>query len=232
MSDLSILPILGTGLFIAVLHSMIPTHWLPFVMASRTQRWSWSKTQSILLIAGFGHVIMTTLLGAIIFALGLGVYHRLQPYFILIAAGSIASYGALQIYQHRKGQRHSHCEHTHEHHHSDELKKTSGDGWAILSLLALLTFSPCESFLPVYLSAVSYGWMGFVLLSLVLASGTLLTMLSFAWISTKSISEKKLNWLEDNEKLIVGIGLLVLAAFLILVEAGHLLSLAESAASL
>lgn len=224
MFDLSILPILGTGLFIAILHSMIPTHWLPFVMASRTQKWSWSKTQSILLIAGLGHVIMTTLLGAVIFALGLGVYHQIQPYFILIAAGSIASYGVLQIYQHRQGQRHSHCDHTHDHHHSDELKKTSGDGWAILSLLALLTFSPCESFLPVYLSAVSFGWMGFVMLSLVLAVGTLITMLSFAWVSNKSISEKKMNWLEDNEKLIIGLGLILLAIFLLIVEGRHSLT--------
>jgi sulfite exporter TauE/SafE len=224
MSNISILPILLTGLFIAVLHSMIPTHWLPFVMASRSQKWSWSKTQSILLIAGLGHVIMTTLLGAVIFALGLGVYHNIQAYFIWIAAGSIALFGSYQIFQYKTGHKHSHCDNPHEHHHGEDLKKKSTDGWAILSLLSLLTFSPCESFLPVYLSAVGFGWMGFLLLSFVLAAGTLVTMLSFTWISTKTINRYKMDWLEDHEKLISGIGLIVLAIALVLIERNHLLS--------
>jgi len=223
MSDFSILPILLTGLFIAVLHSMIPTHWLPFVMASRSQKWSWSKTQSILLIAGLGHVIMTTLLGAGIFALGLGVYHNIQSYFIVIASLSIALFGAYQIYQYKKGSKHSHCNHQHAHHHSDEFKIKSDDGWAILSLLSLLTFSPCESFLPVYLSAVAYGWKGFVLLSLVLAIGTLTTMLGFTWVSTKAFSKYKMDWLEDHEKLIIGIGLIGLSIMLLVIEGSHLL---------
>ncbi len=223
MSDISILPILLTGLFISVLHSMIPTHWLPFVMASRSQKWSWSKTQSILLIAGLGHVITTTLMGAVIFALGWGVYHQIQSYFIWIAATSIALFGCYQIYQYRHGHKHSHCDHTHQHDHATEFKVKSTDGWAILSLLSLLTFSPCESFLPVYLSAVGYGWQGFVLLSLVLAVGTLVTMLSFTWISTKTINKYKMDWLEDHEKLITGIGLIILSIALVLIERSHLL---------
>lgn len=223
MSDLSILPILATGLFIAVLHSMIPTHWLPFVMASRTQKWAWSKTLSILMIAGLGHVIMTTLLGAAIFSVGMGVHRIIHDYFILIACSSISLYGLFQIIQYARGKKHTHCDHTHEHHHSADLKLKSKDGWAILSLLALLTFSPCESFLPVYLSAVGYGWQGFVLLSAVLAGGTLLTMLSFTWLSAKTMDRFELDWLEDHEKLIVGMGLIVLAVILYFIEKAHII---------
>jgi len=223
MNDLSIVPILLTGLFIAILHSMLPTHWLPFVMASRSQKWSWKKTQSILLIAGFGHIIMTTLIGAGIFVLGLGVYHSIQGYFIVIASSSIALFGLYQIYQYKTGRKHSHCDHEHAHHHSDEFKIKSKDGWAILSLLSLLTFSPCESFLPVYLSAVGYGWQGFVLLSFVLAVGTLTTMLGFTWISSKTMSKYKMEWFEDHEKLIIGLGLVMLAVMLLIIEGSHLL---------
>ncbi len=221
MSDFSILPILLTGLMIAVLHAAIPTHWLPFVLASRSQKWSWSKTQSILLIAGMGHVIMTTLIGAFLFVVGIGLYHRIEKYFILVASLSIASYGFYQIYQYSRGRKHTHCDHTHEHHHSDELKKASTDGWAIVSLLSLLTFSPCESFLPIYLTSVGYGWIGFVMLSLVLAVGTLTTMLGFAYMSSKAIEKYKLDWLEDHEKLIVGIGLILLAVVVYLLESNH-----------
>lgn len=224
MSHFSILPILLTGLFISVLHAMLPTHWLPFVLASRTQKWSWSKTQSILLIAGLGHVIMTTLLGSVLFVLGLGVYHKIEGYFLLVACSSIGLFGLYQIYQYKFGHKHSHCEHsgTH-HHHGDELKRASKDGWAILSLLSLLTFSPCESFLPVYLSAVQYGWFGFVSLSLVLAIGTLITMLSFTWISSKTIARYKMDWLEDHEKLFTGLGLIILSVIVYFIEKSHVL---------
>lgn len=213
-----------TGLFIAVLHAMIPTHWLPFVMASRSQKWTWSKTQSILLIAGLGHVIMTTFLGAILFVVGLGVYHRIENYFLSIAGSAVALYGVYLIYQYKRGRKHTHCDHQHtgdHHHHSTELKQTSKDGWAILSLLSMLTFSPCESFLPVYLTSARHGWVGFVLLSLVLAVGTLVTMISFTWISTKTIEKYKMDWLEDHERLISGISLIVLAVILVVVEKSH-----------
>lgn len=222
MNDFSILPILVTGLFIAILHAILPTHWLPFVMASRAQKWSWSKTQSILLIAGLGHVIMTTVLGSLLFVLGLGVYHQIENYFLSLAAMAIAAYGIFLIYQYRSGQRHSHCDHAdHHHHHTEELQKTSKDGWAILSLLSMLTFSPCESFLPVYLTSARFGWVGFLLLSLVLAIGTLSAMLSFTWLSMKTLERYKMDWLEDHEKLISGISLIILAIVLVLIEKSH-----------
>lgn len=224
MNDFSLLPILMTGLFISILHAMIPTHWLPFVMASRTQKWTWSKTLSIILIAGMGHVIMTTFLGAILFVVGLGVYHQIENYFLSMAAGAVASYGLYLIYQYKRGRKHTHCDHEHlgeHHHHATELKQTSKDGWAILSLLSMLTFSPCESFLPVYLTSARFGWKGFALLSVTLAVGTLFTMISFTWISTKTIERYKMDWFEDHEKLISGVSLIVLAVVLVVIEKSH-----------
>ena len=203
---------------------MIPTHWLPFVLASRLQNWSTSKTLSILLIAASGHIIMTTLLGAAIFSLGLGVFHQIEKYFLLISSGSIASYGLFQIYRYKTGHKHSHCDHTHHHNHTEEMKLQSRDGWAILSLLALLTFSPCESFLPVYLSAVSFGWQGFVILSITLAIGTIGTMVGFTYLSSKTVGKMKLDWLADHEYLITGIGLIFLALLLFFIESRHFIN--------
>src|SRR3989338_6643318 len=214
----SILPIALAGIMIAVIHAAIPTHWLPFVIASRAQKWSWQKTQSVLLIAGLGHVIMTTLLGAIIFALGLGVLNKYHKYFILIACSSIGIYGCFQIFQYIRGNKHSHCEHTHDHNHFEDIQKTGQDGWAILSLLTLLTFSPCESFLPIYLSAIQHSWPGFVILSLILAIGTLTTMLLLTWISMKGLARFKMGWLEDNEKLVTGISLIILSVLVFFIE--------------
>lgn len=221
MNSFSILSILVTGLTIASLHAAIPTHWLPFVIASRAQKWSWKKTQSILLIAGLGHVIMTTALGAVLFFLGLEFFEKYQGYFLLIACSSIFFFGVYQLIQHFRGHKHSHCDHTHEHHHFDEIKNSNQDGWAILSLLSLLTFSPCESFLPVYLSAIHLGWMGFAILSLILAIGTISAMLLLTWLSMKSLNRFKMTWLEDNEKLISGLSLIALSFLVFLIEFHH-----------
>ena len=48
---------------------------------------------------------------------------------------------------------------------------------AILSLLAFLTFSPCEGFLLFYVSGIRWGWSGFVLLTAVLSIGTVAGMI-------------------------------------------------------
>ncbi len=218
MNNFSLLPILLTGLTIALLHAAIPTHWLPFVIASKAQKWSWQKTQSILLIAGLGHIIMTTALGALIFVLGLGFFNKYESYFLLLASLSIGLFGFYQIVQHFRGHKHSHCKHTHDHHHDDEFEKVGKDGWAILSLLSLLTFSPCESFLPVYLSAVHQGWQGFLFLSLVLAVGTLSSMLFLTWLSLHGLSKLKTKWIEDYEKLVTGVSLLILSVLVFLIE--------------
>ena len=165
---------------------------------------------------------MTTALGAILFVVGLGVYHRIENYFLSLAAAAIASYGCFLIYQYTHGHKHTHCDHSEtDHQHGQELENKSKDGWAILSLLSMLTFSPCESFLPVYLTSARYGWVGFLLLSLVLAVGTLTSMLGFTWLSSVTIEKYKMDWLEDHEKLISGMSLIVLSVILVIIEKSH-----------
>lgn len=222
MKILELWPILLTGLGIASLHAAIPTHWLPFVMASRSQKWSWLKTQKVIFIAGFGHILMTTLLGVLIFLTGREFLDRYENTFLILASSAIFLFGVYNVIQHLRGQRHSHCKNpNHHHHHAAEYKKTAQDGWAILSLLSLLTFSPCESFLPVYLSAVSSGWVGFIALSIVLAVGTLSAMVLLTWLSLKGMAKLELHWLEDYEKLMTGVGLILLSILVFLIESHH-----------
>ena len=83
---------------------------------------------------------------------------------------------------------------------------------AVLSLLALLTFSPCEGFLPVYLSGISYGWVGFLALSLVLAAATLAGMVVLTWISLAGFQRLRLHALERLENGVLGATLCLLGA--------------------
>jgi ABC-type nickel/cobalt efflux system permease component RcnA len=244
-----LIPIAVTGFSVAFFHAAIPTHWLPFVMAARVQKWTKGKTLAVTAIAGSGHVLLTTILGVVIVWLGIELDKKAGHWFPTIAGGALIAFGAYYLNQQRRGVGHSHAHlsfgkkgthnehhhHEHEHHtydyyqeHSHDhdhdhlevgiAQKAVSDKVAILGLLAMLTFSPCEGFLPVYLSGISYGWIGFVILSAILALGTLLGMIAFTWLTLAGMEKLKLAFLEKYESALMGVVLCLLGFAVILFE--------------
>jgi hypothetical protein len=86
---------------------------------------------------------------------------------------------------------------------------------AIGSLLALLTFSPCEAFLPIYASGVRFGWTGFALLTAILSVATVAGMVLFTWLTLLGVERIRLRRLERYESGIIG-GLLCTVGLLII----------------
>ena len=114
------------------------------------------------------------------------------------------------------------CGHSHTHSHwDDELKESelvsrkSGDWAAISGLFMMLTLSPCEGFLPVYLSGVQFGWRGFVVLSLILAVGTLAGMLVFTWLTLVGLERFQIQKFERYEAAMLGSIFTVLGVLLL-----------------
>ena len=97
-------------------------------------------------------------------------------------------------------------------------KRRTSDRVAIGGLLALLTFSPCEGFLPVYLSGIKYGWFGFAFLSVILAVATVAGMVVFTWLTLAGIERLRLKALEKYEAAVLGGLLCVLGLLIILFE--------------
>ena len=90
---------------------------------------------------------------------------------------------------------------------------------AISSLLALLTFSPCEAFVPVYVSGVRYGWHGFALLTIILTVATIAGMVAFTGLALTGIEQVKLRAFEKYEAGVMGallcaVGVLTAAALM------------------
>ena len=86
----------------------------------------------------------------------------------------------------------------------------------IIGLFALLTFSPCEGFLPVYGAGIVFGWWGFLLLSGALAVATVAAMVLFTWLTLLGVERLNLGRIERWEAgiygvLFIGLGLLILA---------------------
>ena len=69
------LPLLTlTAAWIAFLHTVAgPDHYLPFIVMSRSGRWSMAKTTWITLLCGMGHVLSSVVLGVAGVALGIAV---------------------------------------------------------------------------------------------------------------------------------------------------------------
>src|SRR5205085_7088249 len=65
-----------TGFSVAFFHAAIPTHWLPFVLTSRVQKWNAAKTIAVTALAGTGHVIVTAALGLAITLFGAAISDR------------------------------------------------------------------------------------------------------------------------------------------------------------
>jgi nickel/cobalt exporter len=140
-------------------------------------------------------------------------------------------------HDHHEHDHHEHDHHDHDDHHHNDLhvhtpailgvteprtfavpRTKVSDRTAILSLLALLTFSPCEGFLPVYVSAIQYGWAGFLLSSVVLAVATLSGMMLFTSLTMAGLDRLNLKTLEQYESAILGTVLCLLGAIIVLVE--------------
>ena len=231
MNDAVLTTIAITGFGVAFFHAAIPTHWLPFVLASRAQHWSQGKTLAVTALAGSGHVLFTAALGVLIAWFGIALTDRVGIWFPRIAGAVLLGLGAFYIYRQLAGKGHAHhhlfC--GHEHTHSGELehehdhdsppvsarRSSASDRMAITSLLTLLTFSPCEAFLPIYASGVRYGWMGFALLTVILSVGTVAGMVLFTWLTLAGVQKIKLDALEKYESGLIG-GLLCAVGLLII----------------
>jgi nickel/cobalt transporter (NicO) family protein len=192
-------PIATTGFAVALLHAAIPTHWLPFALAARGRGWSHAKTLGIAALAALGHTAFTTLLGVLVVVFGYEVSRWTGDVFPWIAGGIVALVGLYFLIWRGIG-----------HHHTESKAPTGrSDKAVILGLLALLTFSPCEGFLPVYLSGVGAGWGGFIFLTVILGTATMAAMVFFTWLALSGIAKLNLHALEHFEGAILG-GLLIL----------------------
>ncbi|MFI5356973.1 MAG: hypothetical protein ACHQ4G_06545 [Opitutales bacterium] len=228
--------IAATGFTVAFFHAALPTHWLPFVLVSRARRWPHGKTLAVTLFAGLGHVGVTTLLGLGIAWFGFQLDERFGRLFPWLAGGVLFLFGVYYLWRQWRGlgichhpvpgnrhhaseacgheEGHSHWEHELEDNAFDSPRR--GD-WAVVGgLFLMLTLSPCEGFLPVYLSGVKFGWHGFFVLSAILALGALAGMLLFTWLALVGLERVRLTALERHESGLLG-GLFVVLGVLILV---------------
>lgn len=201
MADTLLVSIVATGLLVAFFHAALPTHWLPFVLIGRGQGWGAGKTLTVAAGAGVGHVLSTMALGVLLTGAGIAFEERYGGLSPWLVAGLLIGLGLFYLL--RQALRRPH-------HAAAKPRLFTSDRAAIVALFTLVTLSPCEAFLPVYVSGVHYGWPGFLLLSLVLAAATILGMVVFTGVSILGARRLPLGLLERYEAGILGTALCAL----------------------
>lgn len=214
--NLTFLLTLGaTGFGVAFLHAAIPTHWLPFVAVGEARGWTTRQIVGAVALAGGGHVIVTTALGVGLAWFGFELSERFEHAFEWVVASLLVVLGLWLV---RRGFVERMREGRDE---GGEVNAKGVDTVAVTGLFLTLTLTPCEVFLPVYLSASPYGWAGIAWLSAVLAVATLGGMMTLAWLTARGLQKARWQWLKRMDQRVIGALLCLLGIATVTLGHGH-----------
>jgi hypothetical protein len=138
------LAILSAGLLVTVLHTLVPDHWLPFVVVGQSHRWPLVKTLRLTLLFSLVHVGLTVILGLGLALLSLELLRGIEGLQEAINGLILIALGVLVTFLHRAGM--------------GDRRTPGAEGLSKAGLLSLFGVAPCYPILPVFLSAQALGW--------------------------------------------------------------------------
>lgn len=194
---------------IALLHTLIPSHWLCFVLVGRAQGWPRGKILGVTAAAGAVHVATTVTLGIALATLGRSLLEENHERLLERASAAILiALGALYLVSHLM-----HAGHHHEH------DKVISPKTAVAALVFSLVLSPCSASIPLLIvSSAGAGWSGMALIAVVLLFTTVGVMLLMVGLTSLGIERLQFTFFDKYEKLIVGLVLCALGALVLLVH--------------
>ena len=188
---------------VALLHTLIPSHWLCFVVVGRAQGWKIRKTLAIAAGAGLLHVATTVALGVATVVFGRNFLHGEETWerlsaFVLIGLGLLYLVTHLLHAGHHHGQDHAVTEKA-----------------AFAALLTSLVLSPCTLAIALVVAASgSVLWIS--LITGVLLVTTVGGMLLLVGLTSLGIEKLQFQFFDRYEKLIVGLVLCALGGLVLL----------------
>lgn len=219
--------VLGAAVVVAILHSLLPDHWVPLAIVARTQRWSLWRVGRVTFLASLGHVITSLILGGVLALIGLQFQKELETQqghiigAVLILTGIIFLIWGLvgngpHGHKHEEGHTHHHehddHDHENEHHHEERVVKeqTKAKGLAAIVVPFGVAASPDLTILPVALAASALGIGAVVAVLSVFAVVTIVTFVGLTVIATLAGYQIKGQWLENNANTITSLVLIAI----------------------
>ncbi len=206
-----LVPLLASGFGVAFLHAALPTHWLPFVLVGRAQRWSLGATLATVIVAGLAHIATTALVGGLIVLAGLALEGWIEGLLPWLSSALLFVFGLFYLV--RAAVRRPVLAGGPQ---LSEPPLTVPNRTAFLGLVALLALSPGEVLLPLYLSSADQGAAVLLALTIVFALGTVLGMGVFTALARAGAAILKLDrWARFEDAVLglalIAVGLLVVA---------------------
>jgi len=206
-----LLSVLGVGFVTAFLHAALPTHWLPFVLVGRGQRWTLPQVLTAVATAGLAHIVSTAVVGGLIVAAGIAMDQWISGLLPGLSAGLLFLFGAFYLGKAllrpaimAGGPSLALSEPTVSH------------AAAFWGLVAMMAISPGEVLLPIYLSQATQGPLVLAALTLVFAAGTVLGMALFTVLARAGWSVLRLERWARYEGVILGLALILIGLLVFL----------------
>lgn len=206
-----ILSLLGASFVTAFLHAALPTHWLPFVLVGRAQRWSLPRMLGAVTTAGLAHILTTAVVGGLIVAAGLAMDQWVSGLLPHLSAVLLFLFGA--FYLSRSLIRRPVAAGGPPLELAEPAVSHAAAFWGLVVMMAV---SPGEVLLPIYLSQAEQGLAVLAALTVVFALGTIGGMAVFTLAARAGWSVLRLERWARYEGAVLGgalivIGLLVVA---------------------
>lgn len=206
-----LLSMLGAGFATAFLHAALPTHWLPFVLVGRGQRWTLPQVLAAVTTAGLAHIATTAIVGGLIVAAGLAMDQWISGLLPSLSAGLLFLFGA--FYLGRALLRPAIMAGGPSLALSEPTVSHAAAFWGLVALMAI---SPGEVLLPIYLSQATEGPLVLALLTLAFAAGTILGMALFTVLARAGWSVLRLERWARYEGIVLGLALILIGLLIVL----------------
>ena len=173
-----LLSLLAGGFATAFLHAALPTHWLPFALVGRAQRWSLDRLMAAVVAAGLAHVAVTATVGGMIVVAGLALDQWIAGLLPHLSALLLFAFGGFYLVRSlvRRPQ-------VADGPPLDASGPAVSHAAAFWALVATMAVSPGEVLLPFYLNQAQGGVAVLAALTVVFALGTVMGMALFTLLA-------------------------------------------------
>ena len=227
MGTTSIALLILAAATVAILHSILPDHWVPLAVVARAERWSIGRVARLSALASAGHVLTSVVLGGIIAVVGLQFQRQLDMQqgrlvgTVLIVTGLAFLVWGLTGHGHA----HDHDGHSPAAHAKTTAPtaeeratdpRTAGPRPTRAKRLAAIVVpfgiaaSPDLTILPVALAASAVGGLTVVGVLVVFAAVTIATFIGLTVLATLAGYQIKGEWLERNATTITALVLIAI----------------------
>ena len=199
--------LLVSAFLLSIVHAAIPNHWLPIVAIGKGENWRPALTLRVTVIAGIAHISSTIIIGLLVGWMGYEFSERYSAIFRWLAPSILGGLGIIYMMLHIKEHFNRHHP-DHHHHHEKKINRASITA-IIISLCAVMFFSPCIELESYYFTAGIAGWTGILSVSLIFFIVTVSTMALLVYLALKGSAKINFHFLEHNKRLIIGIILIL-----------------------